>query len=247
MVEEICMMRVLTSVAALALMSGAAAAADLPLPVEPAPVAAPVVYDWTGVYIGLQTGWKWADSDFGFDDDDGFLDDFDDDTIDFDGWFAGGHVGYRFQWNWLVAGLEGDLEWVDVDGETSFDTDDDGDDELRISGEIDWEGSIRGTLGVGFDRVHVYGTGGFAFAGVEHSLSFEDVTIRHDDNDDTRVGWTLGAGVDVAVTDRITVGALYKYVDLGDDDSDVFDDDSDGRFDTDLTYHSIQARVAFTW
>ncbi len=252
------MTRFLVSAAAVALMSGAAAAADLPLPMEPAPVLAPVAvgYNWTGVYVGLQAGWKFGDNNFGFDDDDDdddFLDDFDDDSVDFDGWFAGGHIGARYQWNWLVAGVEGDLEWVDVDGDSGFDDDDDGDDDLRIGSDIDWEGSIRGTLGVGFDRVHVYGTGGFAFAGVDDSFDFDDDDDEDDsgdDGDDTRVGWTIGAGVDVAVTDRVTVGALYKYVDLGDDDSDVFDDDDDdrdGRFNTEIDYHSIQARVAVTF
>ena len=250
----------LTSAAAVALMSGAAAAADLPLPVEQAPIMAPaaVGYDWTGVYLGLQAGWKWGDNDFGWRDDDDEDDfDFDGDGADFDGWFAGGHIGARYQWNWLVAGVEGDLEWVDVDGDGDDDDDDDGDDDLRVGTDIDWEGSIRGTLGVGIDRVHVYGTGGFAFAGVDDSFDFdddddEDDGRRGDDNDDTRVGWTIGAGVDVAVTDRITVGALYKYVDLGDgDDFDVFEDDGDderdGRFDTEIDYHSIQARVAVTF
>jgi outer membrane immunogenic protein len=88
---------------------------------------------------------------------------------------------------------------------------------------------------------------------VDDSFEFDDDDDVFDgddgDDDDMRVGWTIGAGVDVAVTDRVTVGALYKFVDLGDDDSDLFDDDDDrvGGFDTDIHYHSIQGRVAVRW
>jgi outer membrane immunogenic protein len=249
------MARLLYSTAALALLSGAAVAADLPV-YEPAPVVAPLpAFSWTGFYVGAQAGGKWGDTDIGFDDDDdgdGFLDEFDGGTADFDGWFIGGHVGYRYQWNWLVAGLEGDLEWVDVEGDLGFDDDDDGENALVLGSEMEWEGSIRATLGVGFDRVHVYGTGGFAFAGADSIFDDGDDddlgVIRADGGDDTRTGWTAGAGVDVAVTDHITVGLLYKYVDLGDDDFNVFvGDDRVGNVSTDITYHSIQGRVAYKW
>ena len=56
------MRRILLSTAAVALMSGAAFAADMPA-LEPAPILAPVpvVYDWSGPYIGLFGGWAWAD------------------------------------------------------------------------------------------------------------------------------------------------------------------------------------------
>lgn len=224
------MTRLLVSTAAIALLSGAAVAADLPV-YEPAPIIAPVPvgYDWSGLYLGLQAGWKWGDDDYevtGVDT-----------SFDIDGWFAGGHLGARFQWNWLVAGVEGDLEWADVDGEN---------DDFApntVATEIDWQGSVRGTLGVAFDRVHIYGTGGVAFAGAENQISNG---IATESDDDTRVGWTAGAGVDVAVTDRVTAGLLYKYVDLGDEDFDsaLFPADD---FTSDVTYHSFQGRVAFTW
>lgn len=218
------------STAALALLSAPALAADLPAYEPPAVIApVPVGYDWTGLYVGLQSGWKWGEDDYDVSGADA--------SFDIDGWFAGGHVGGRYQWNWLVTGLEADLEWADVDG--SF-TNALGN---SVGTDINWQASIRGTLGVAFDRVHVYGTGGIAFAGAENSIS-DGVDTEEDD--DTRIGWTAGAGVDVAVTERFTVGVLYKYVDLGDEDYDsvLFPADD---FTSDVTYHSVQGRVALTW
>ena len=200
------MTRFLFSSAAAALLSGTALAADIPA-YEPAPMIAPVpaAYDWTGLYLGLQAGWKFGDDDYTVTGADT--------SFDIDGWFAGGHIGGRYQWNWLVTGLEADLEWADVEGDFTAGNGD------EVGTEINWESSIRGTLGVAFDRVHVYGTGGVAFAGTENRI-FDFGTLTEETDDDTRIGWTAGAGVDVAVTQRFTVGVLYKYVDLGEEEYD---------------------------
>jgi outer membrane immunogenic protein len=91
------MLRLLSSVSALAFVSGAALAADLP-PIEtppPPPMTSPIplAYNWSGFYFGGHGGW-------GFNDDDGPV--------------LGGHIGVNWQWNTFVLGAEGDVSWVDV-------------------------------------------------------------------------------------------------------------------------------------
>ena len=93
----------------------------------------------------------------------------------------------------VVTGIEADIEWVDIDGDDDGDDDDDPD--LGDLGfEVNWQGSIRGRVGYAFDRVLLYGTGGFALADIDTDGS------GGDDDGGTEWGWTLGAGVDYAVT-----------------------------------------------
>src|SRR6266850_8552542 len=72
--------------------------------------------NWSGFYIGLNVGGQWGHSE------DRDLDAYS--TADFgniwgydeSGVIAGGTVGYNYQWNWLVLGIEGDLGYMNIDG-----------------------------------------------------------------------------------------------------------------------------------
>ena len=225
--------------AAMAGVPGFAVAADLPVGQAPrsSPATAPGPY-WTGLYLGAQAGRKWGEDDYevgGHGPPLHF-----DPSFDLYGWFAGGHLGARHQWGWLVAGVEGDLEWADVDGEFAAGNGD------EVGTDIDWEGSVRGTLGVGTGRFHLYGTGGIALAGSENRIFDELPAPTHEAEEDTRIGWTVGVGMDVAVTRVVSAGILYKYVDLGEEDfrSDVFPLDT---FTSDVKHHSVQGRVTVNW
>ena len=74
----------------------------------------------------------------------------------------------------------------------------------------DWEGSVRGRVGVAFDRFLAYGTGGIAFTGLE-------VVAPAVTTSETRAGWTLGAGLEYAFTDNVTFRGEYRYSDFGSD------------------------------
>src|SRR5688572_6898616 len=156
------MMRLLASAAAIALLSGAAYAADVPV-FEPAPILAPVPvgYDWSGPYIGLFGGWAWAD--FELQDEDGYngappAGDFD---YDDDGFYVGAYAGYNFHWNWLVLGAEAEIAWLDLDGSEQFPpyqgvrlpTD------SVASTELGLYGAVTGRAGFAFNRVLIYGKG----------------------------------------------------------------------------------------
>lgn len=58
--------------------------------------------------------------------------------------------------------------------------------------------------------------GGVAFSNYEAKLNVDmlDYEEKYKDND-TTFTWNAGAGVNVKVTDRISVDAMYKYVDYG--------------------------------
>src|ERR1700758_1640632 len=81
------------------------------------------------------------------------------------GVIGGGHIGYDVQINQWVLGVEGSGDGTNMSTTQHvvaipalFEAD------LRTRSDI--QGSICGRLGIAFDRVLLYGTGGVAFAGV---------------------------------------------------------------------------------
>lgn len=88
---------------------------------------------------------------------------------------------------------------------------------------IDWLATARARVGVATGNVLFYATGGLAFAdiGVEGSYTallganpgvLVPVAAK---DDEIRVGWTIGAGVEALLTDRLSVKLEYAYADLG--------------------------------
>jgi outer membrane immunogenic protein len=223
------MLRLLASSAAIALMSTAAFAADLPLPVEPIPVApvAPPVYNWTGFYGGIQGGWKWWDISTpaaNFVQPDG------------DSGIIGGYIGANYQWNWAVLGLEADGDWV-VDGENTqscfnpaFD----------CTAELEWEASLRGRLGVAFDRVLIYATGGAAWAGFQGETQIVATGVDFQD-DATLFGWTVGGGLEFAVTNNLLLKGEYRFTDYNEEDMNY-----DVTYpDVDVDTHAVRFGLAY--
>jgi outer membrane immunogenic protein len=61
----------------------------------------------------------------------------------------------------------------------------------------------------------VYLRGGYANTRVRTALEGEDDILRSSDNLD---GWSVGGGIERAITDRISARVEYRYSDLGTDD-----------------------------
>jgi outer membrane immunogenic protein len=224
---------------AAALSAGSAAAADLPVaaPVEPVFVP-PVVYSWSGFYIGAHAGFAWGDHDDDddfFDDDNGLFDLFDDDDDEDDdtSFVGGGQIGYNWQAGAIVFGAEADLSWTNIENEHGFLFDEFdvtglflGSGVSSFSAEIDWLGTVRGTLGVAFDRFMIYATGGLAFANIvaEYSETFDPgapggpLTTLRASEDDTVWGWALGFGAQAMITPNLVAGIKYLYLSFDDDD-----------------------------
>jgi outer membrane immunogenic protein len=251
----------LAGVAIAGLMTaGAASAADLPsrqMAPAPAPMFSAVpVFTWTGFYLGAQLGYAWGNNDNNFAlpgayrlDAAGNLVPFNDglNRGESDGFLAGVHAGYNLQLGGFVVGVEGDVEGV-------FGDDDDNDPfggvVIRdVNGNIvsyafgphtlDWQASLRARLGVTFDRLLIYGTGGFAFGGASGAFHHGGL---FNNNDDTLNGWTVGAGVEWAFTNNMTARLEYRYTNF-DRDDDFFNNVTVGGNDFD--FHSVRAGVSF--
>jgi len=183
-------------VLAITACAGAAIAADIsPRPNYPkAPIYVP--YNWTGGYVGINGGGGWGNSDS--------ASPFAGPSYDVSGALVGGTLGYNWQWNQTVFGIEGDIDWSNIRGSTGCGVG------LSCETRNDWLGTVRGRLGYAADRFMPYVTGGLAVGNIKHSISGVGSA------DTTKAGWTIGGGLEAALpVPRLTAKIEYLYVDLG--------------------------------
>jgi outer membrane immunogenic protein len=190
------MKRVFIALVGLAALTGTAAAADLPprpapAPYYKAPIAVPV-YNWTGFYIGINGGGGFGRSQW-------------DSTGGFNtsGGLVGGTLGYNYQFGQGVVGIEGDIDWADINGTTNNTC------PFGCKTSDHWLSTVRGRLGYAADRFMPFVTGGAAFGDIRAS------TPGFAGANQTNAGWTVGAGLEFAIAGNWTAKAEYLYVDLG--------------------------------
>ncbi len=205
-------------------------AADLIIE-EPAPVGVvEAAGNWDGLYIGGFVGYGWGEVS----DPNDYYDFADtNQVIDLSGFLAGVAIGANFTVaNGIVAGVVGDLAWANIHGE-SFDYYDD----IWVEHDINWTASLRGKLGFDAGAFLPYLTAGLAVA---NATSTPDNDPDYTDTQ-THIGWTVGAGVEFAVTEDLSVDLLYRYSDYGTKVYDAwYGDDELG-----LTAHTVQ--VGLNW
>jgi outer membrane immunogenic protein len=218
---------VLMTAAASALMIGGAHAAD---------VEAAAAYDWSGFYVGLQAGYGWGDSQVDeIDVEEGSVNQTQD--YDHDGFVGGVHAGYNFDMQGLLFGLEGDIEYADIQGDQDFDGSEDATDKT-----IEWLGSLRLRAGVTMDRALFYATGGVAAGDVDMEASEPDLSIS---GSETAWGWTIGAGLEYALSDAISARVEYRYTDLENTEhtGEIFGDTFTYEHEND--FHAVRAGLSW--
>ena len=196
------MRRLLLASVALAALAGQAIAADLPSS-KSAPVYTPEplpVFSWTGFYLGVEGGGDFRQ----------YKDTFGGYTIDKDAGLVGGVLGYNWQVNNFVLGLEGDAAAL-LGGDKAFTPN--GTPIYNNTFNSDYAAAIRGRVGVAFDRALLYAAGGVAFG--DTKVSYSTVGVPGASYTTSRTGYTIGAGVDYAFTPNWIGRIEYRYVDLG--------------------------------
>lgn len=110
------------------------------------------------------------------------------------GFLGGIQAGYNFQFNNpFMVGIEADFDFSGISG-GGF--------------ALDNFGTVRARAGFTFDRVLFFGTAGFAYG----QGNFDVVGLS---SSSTQTGWTVGAGLEMAL-DRNWSGKFeYLYYDLG--------------------------------
>jgi outer membrane immunogenic protein len=190
--------------------TGAASAADMPGHLyAKAPVA--VIYDWTGFYVGAEGGGSWGSSRH-VDAATGLADNT---TFGVNGGFAGMTVGYNMQASNWVFGVEGDISGISANG-NAIDNGPGGNPGLTSYTKQEWLGTIRGRVGYAIDSTLLYAAGGYAVAGTKSSVQPTGSSLVLDTQDDTRNGWTVGAGIEYGFLPQWSLKAEYLYVKLED-------------------------------
>ena len=164
--------------------------------------ASPVT-NWTGVYLGVNGGYtfggsKWSDSVTGNSSG----------SFGTSGFVFGGTVGANYQVGSLVFGVEGDGGWADASGFGTFTAT-----SLCAAGCLTgdtWLATARGRVGYAFDRYLVFATAGAAFGDIRANFSNGPISRA------TEAGWTIGAGIEVALGRNWSAKAEYLFVDLAD-------------------------------
>lgn len=199
------MTRSILAAAMVSLFAGSALAADMParMPVKAAPMAVPY-YNWTGFYIGLNAGGAFgriSQSGFGS-------------TDSLNGFAGGAQLGYNWQVNNIVFGVETDFQGSSQKVSAS------GVDPVfgawTESARLNYFGTIRGRLGLAQDRWLVYITGGYAYQNIK--VDATSTVFGAASASSTRGGYVIGGGLEYAFAGPWTAGIEYLYLDSGNRD-----------------------------
>lgn len=196
----------------LALMD-AASAADIPLK---APAFAPVpVVDWSGVYVGVHTGYG------------GGMTDWTGEGLNYPaaGFLGGGQIGINKQIASLVFGVELEGSWANINGTQALTTGSTGPFFLgtltdKANSRLDGMVSFAGRAGLAADSWFVFAKGGLAGVWQTHSLDrtlsdvFGFTMVQNVSGREFRTAPMIGLGAEYALDAHWSVKAEYDYLRL---------------------------------
>jgi outer membrane immunogenic protein len=234
-----------TVMAGVLMLAGIAAAqaADLtpvmPTTIAPAAPPPPPAFSWTGPYVGVLAGWGW-------------------------GWLhwrfvpvptsptpnpqrttgpvAGATVGYNYQAGNLVFGAEGDFAWARIDGTAACPNV-----LFSCDSALNWLGTLRARAGVAFGQLMIYATGGLAVGQqriqtVQPGGAIPPSGTPVNGTTLWALGWTAGAGIEVAFSHGLSAKIEGLYYDLGTDTYAV-----DNSTPVTARHHGVLVRAGLNW
>jgi opacity protein-like surface antigen len=172
-------------------------------------------YDWRGAYVGVHTGAALGNVDV----DDPFGGSIFGSTVRTPGMLAGGQAGYNWQSGATVFGIEADASWADMDGTNTC---------FAFSGfyvssncrtHIDALGTFTGRLGRALPedaRTLLYGKAGLAWQHYEVDATANGgLGLGRTSKNGFGLGWTLGAGVERAISRSWSLRGEYDFLSFG--------------------------------
>lgn len=193
---------------AFSLLSFSALAADLPSRSAPAVAPAPV-FTWTGFYVGANAGYgfgngKGSGITYTNNSNDRSVPDA---AFNMRGGLIGAQVGYNYQIGNIVLGAEADIAFSAAKGSDSFDVQPLA---IDVSAKLEHLGTVRARVGYAFNKLLIFGTGGFAYGSTKVNVGVPTVVTVS--NTISQTGYALGGGVEYAVDNNWSVKAEYLYV-----------------------------------
>ena len=236
------------------------------VPASAADVSVPTGVEWSGFYAGVNAGAAMSSGDLTSATeytDTGYFDGSSVTSIDKAGkadydetsFTGGGQIGYNFQHDNLVIGVEGDLNYLGLNtsdsasavypccAPDSF--------TVKQDLSVDWLATARGKLGVAVNQVLLYGTGGLAFGNVDHhghfSDTFEPYSFDSGSCSGVRTGWTAGAGIEWMMVENASLKLEYLYYDLGSVSAGSTVPGYDNKFHNEADVSGSIIRAGFNW
>jgi outer membrane immunogenic protein len=218
-----------------------------PVPMAPAP------FTWTGFYVGANVGGGWTGNNGGSD----FAPLFPPFIVlppavaiptvipgQLDvlagggrrsGVIGGGQIGYNWQVNQFVLGVEADAVGSGLKGSTASASRTIGAPIFAVPvtqtvtvdfGHVEWMASFRGRAGFAVNQALFYVTGGAAVAefggstttlvnGPGISIPAAGTYVATNGGSSTRWGWTVGGGIEWAFNQNWSVAGEYRHTDFG--------------------------------
>lgn len=205
----------LALIAAATIASATAQAADMAVKAPPPPIPAPI-FTWTGFYLGGNIGGAWTstfvrESFFGAE------------------WgrsssarfIGGGQLGYNWQFNQFVLGIEGDIDAIaNKNRGTTIVTIPAGTFAGNVGGGGNWISTIAARFGFAYDRALFYGKAGYGWVNGSGSATITNLATGATvgiGGSGTRGGWLLGGGIEYAITPNWTIKGEFDYLATGHD------------------------------
>ena len=182
------------AIAAFLFTAVAAQAADLPRTNKAPAYSAPAYASWSGFYVGLNAGYGFGKSNW------------DVPAVDTapKGALFGVTLGYNFQTGMWLWGAEGDFAMSTMKGTNDCSPG------STCETKNSWLGTARARLGyAGWNNWLPYITGGLAMGDIKATRSTLSSASK------TKMGYTIGAGLEYAMWTNWSVKLEYLYVDLG--------------------------------
>lgn len=177
---------------------------------------------WAGFYGGLLAGWtgSWADVQGPGPGGPTF-------SYTLNGGNFGVVAGTAWQWDWFVAGFESDLSLLTTEGTSGA---------SPITSEIIFLNHTRVRVGFDAGMFQPFVAGGLVVSQQEHRRpGFTQVDLT------PKWGWSLGAGIEFALDDRVSARVEYLHDDLR--DIDVFF--ADGMRTVDMPTETVRVGVTY--
>jgi outer membrane immunogenic protein len=203
------------AIALLGSVSATAFAADLPSRKEaPVYIAPAPVFSWTGFYVGAEFGGQWGNNSTSL------VNNYTGNTLlstggyNTSGVVGGGLIGYNYQINQFVLGIEGDLTGSSNQGRYTVT------DAFGFTGsqnsQYGFGAGIRGRLGFALDHTLIYATGGWAYETIDQTYTNTFFNNWAQSKISTeRSGYTVGGGVEYAFNYNWSTRLEYRWTDYG--------------------------------
>lgn len=127
---------------------------------------------------------------------------------DGDGGLVGLQVGHDWTADGWIYGVAGDVAYDFVHASIFFTGG-----PVVFKTRAEWEGSLRAKLGYAMEGFTPYVTGGVAYAQFE--TKYSQVLLPFFITDHDAWGWTLGAGAEMPLAERMSLAVEYRYSDYG--------------------------------